>query len=126
MREEASAQNPLLESPPDDHVQRDELLKWPWSTNHPAIPVTTCRYRLGQRFLVLVQLLLFLFVVLQFIIMYKKYAVACSVLAVVGGEAAIVQYGPSSSSLPDYLVTKPELFPGRYDIPRWSIDVVLY
>lgn len=58
--------------------------------------------------------------------MYKKYAVACSVLAVVGGEAAIVQYGPSSSSLPDYLVTKPELFPGRYEIHRWSIDVVLY
>lgn len=126
MRGEASAQNPLLESPPDDHVQRDELLKWPWSTNHPAIPVTTCRYRLGQRFLVLIQLLLFLFVVLQFIIMYKKYAAACSVLAVVGGEAANVQYGPSSSSLPDYLVTEPELFPGRYDIPRWSIDVVLY
>lgn len=121
MRGEASAQNPLLETPPD-HVQRDELLKWPWSTNHPAIPVTTCRYRLGQRFLVLVQLLLFLFVVLQFIMMYKKYAVACSVLA----EAAIVQYGPSSSSLPDYLVTKPELFPGRYEIHRWSIDVVLY
>lgn len=45
--------------------------------------------------------------------MYKKYAFACGAAAVVG-EAAVVGYASSSSSVPDYYVTKPELFPGQY------------
>lgn len=119
MRGQDSAQNPLLQT----DAQDDELKCSQCSTNTPATPVSRSRdhrQRLGQKLLFVGQILIFVLVILQFIMMYKKYAFACGAATIIGSEAAIVGYysSSSSSSLPDYYVTKPELFPGKYVLPQ--------
>jgi hypothetical protein len=120
-----ASEHPLIQT--DALDDDDDAVKRRWRTNDPAIPVTTARYRLGQNALFIAQVVAFVLIVLQFIMIYRKYAVACGgVAAIVGGEAALVGYGPSPSSLPDYYVTKPELYPGRYDGQRCYTDETLY
>ncbi|GIZ44940.1 hypothetical protein CKM354_000812400 [Cercospora kikuchii] len=69
------------------------------------------------------QIVLFILLVLQFILMYRKFALASgfAVAALVKGNVAVAvagngnEYGSStskSSDVPDYFVTSPELFPG--------------
>lgn len=77
---------------------------------------------ISQKALFVAQVLLFVVVVVQFVIMYRSYVLAAAA-ALVGAEPIVHrQYGESSktscswccstSDLPDYLVTKPELLPG--------------
>ena len=128
MRGQDSAQSPLLQT----DAQDDELkcIRCSPSTNSPATPVSKSRdhrQRLGQKLLFVAQVLIFVLVILQFIMMYKKYAFACGAAAVIGSEAAIVGYYSSSSSLPDYYVTKPELFPGKHSLQDMrGVDEKLY
>ncbi|KAI5356807.1 putative histidine phosphatase superfamily, clade-2, histidine acid phosphatase active [Septoria linicola] len=75
------------------------------------------RFITRQKALFAAQVLLFGFVLLQFVIMYRKYAIACAGVAgaVFGTADAAVASSVSSSSssnVPDYFVTKPELVPG--------------
>ena len=86
-------------------------------------PPSTLKRKLRQRALFVGQIVLFLIIIVQFIMLYKNYmfAAACGVAnaGVVRKQAA----SSSTSSLPDYYQTKPELFPGTKETLNISITL---
>jgi len=73
--------------------------------------------KIAQRLLFVGQILLFVVIVVQFVMFYKSYVIAAAAGALVDG--AVVQrqgsaVSSSSSNVPDYYVTKPELLPGEF------------
>lgn len=84
-------------------------------TKLPVLPVSereshssTLNDRLKQRVWFVGQIILFVIVIIQFIMMYRHYLVftACSF-----ADAALMRKA-ASSTLPDYYQTSPELFAG--------------
>lgn len=77
----------------------------------------------AQSLLFVGQVLLFVIIVVQFIMFYRSYVLAAAAGALVDGAVVQRQGSASSSSsnVPDYYVTKPELLPGKSPPrrPRW-------
>lgn len=75
------------------------------------------RSRLRQRLFFAGQILLFGIIVIQFTMLYRSYAFAAAAAGMVDA-AALKRQGSmyeasSSSNVPDYFITKPELLPGK-------------
>jgi len=76
--------------------------------------------RISNKFLFLGQVVLFGIVVVQFIMLYRNYAVAAAAVAadmvdagVVRRQSASAASSLSTSNVPDYYVTDPLLLPGK-------------
>ncbi|TKA64876.1 hypothetical protein B0A55_09727, partial [Friedmanniomyces simplex] len=97
-----------LRAPPDFEPGPDRR----WTA---AAAASTLTGRLPQRLLFAAQLLLFAVVLVQFIMLYRSFALAAACTSFV--DAGILRRqsassGSATSSVPDYYQTVPELFPG--------------
>ena len=96
-------------------------------TKRRALPVwerdatapSTLKERVPQRVLFYGQILLFGVCVVQFIMLWRSYALAAA-CGVAYARLLRKQTSSSSSSVPDYYQTVPELFPGTYDVGQIS------
>ena len=76
--------------------------------------------RFSKKVLFIGQVLLFGVVVVQFIMLYRSYALAAAAAAnlidagVIGRENASSGSASAVSNVPDYLITKPLLLPGKH------------
>lgn len=75
--------------------------------------------RFSKKALFIGQVLLFAVVIVQFIMLYRSYALAAAAAAnvvdaaVIGRENASSGSSSASSNVPDYYITKPLLLPGK-------------
>ncbi|KAK5741631.1 hypothetical protein LTR17_003837 [Elasticomyces elasticus] len=105
----------LIESGLGEH-DRDQAMHTKLRA-HPVFltaPAPASTGRIPQKVLFLGQLTLFGIIIVQFIMLYRSFALAAACTSFV--DAGVVRRqsasGSSTSSAPDYYQTKPELFPG--------------
>lgn len=78
--------------------------------------------RFSKKALFFGQVLLFGVVIVQFVMLYRSYALAAVAAAdlvdagVVRRQSASAAASSATSNVPDYYVTKPELLPGEWEI----------
>lgn len=68
--------------------------------------------KLSQRAVFAGQLLLFAIVIVQFVMLYKNFALAAAIGCVEAGLMDKKAASSASSDIPQYYQTKPELYPG--------------
>jgi len=67
-----------------------------------------------------VLVLLFAICIVQSVMLYRNYFAGVVVCAGLGDAAAVKRQGSSSSNVPDYLQTTPELFAGMFQLSAVS------
>lgn len=82
---------------------------------HPRDEITQKRPAFPRPLVRACQILLLVLISGHFIMLYRSFAVAAAVASLVDGSVVRRQSASSSSStnIPDYYVTKPELLPGE-------------